>query len=146
MVIYTKALKSMMPRRLTLAVLMAAGSISSLFADNKITVEDFTIVNGKQAVVSVRLQNDPDVIGLGAKITLPAGMTIVPQYDEFEEEDMNFILNASRTYDPDKIYDEQTRQRHYVTDKLAGNTYTLGIANNDQVPFIGNSGDEIFHF
>ena len=141
-----KDLFRLKPGRVAMTLLIAAASLPQLLADNKITVEDFTIVNGNTAVVSVKLENDPDVIAMGTKITLPAGMEIVPQYDQYIDDNVNFILNSSRTYDPLKLYNEQVVQRHFLNDNKKNNTYTLGIGHDEAMPFIGNSGDELFHF
>jgi len=83
---------------------------------------------------------------MGTKITLPAGMEIVPQYDKYVDEDVNFVINASRTYDPQGIDGEQGMQRHQLSDNLKNNTYIIGIVHDEAQPFIGQSGDEIFHF
>ncbi len=141
-----KDLFRLKPGRVAMTLLIAAASLPQLLADNKITVEDFTIINGETAVVSVKMENDADVHSMGTKITLPAGMEIVPQYDKYVDEDVNFVINASRTYDPQGIDGEQGMQRHQLSDNLKNNTYIIGIVHDEAQPFIGQSGDEIFHF
>ena len=141
-----KDLFRLKPGRVAMTLLIAAASLPQLLADNKITVEDFTIINGETAVVSVKMENDADVHTLGTKITLPAGMEIVPQYDKYVDEDVNFVINASRTYDPQGIDGEQGMQRHQLSDSQKNNTYIIAIVHDEAQPFIGQSGDEIFHF
>jgi DNA repair exonuclease SbcCD ATPase subunit len=130
-----------------MTLLVAVSSLSALLADNRITVEDVTIMENGTAVVSVKMVNDPKVNGMGAYIKLPVGLEIVKEYDA-NLGNQTFVLNPARTYDPTKLYEGQVRQRHFVESKLQkdGQTYIMGIANDDGYPFIGNSGEEVFHF
>jgi hypothetical protein len=149
MVIYNKALKTQITRRLSMALLLASGSFASLFADNRLIVQDFSIAENGNYVVSVKMENDPDVVSLAATVKLPAGLTIVKQYDESVDKDVNFVLNTARTYDPAQLYDEQSRERHRLGDNndfQHKNEYIMSITHRKNLPFIGNSGDEIFQF
>ena len=50
MVFYTRALKSAMPRKMALAMLLAANALGA-WADNRLHIEDFRVLNGETGAV-----------------------------------------------------------------------------------------------
>ena len=128
-----------------MALLLAAGSFTSAFADNKLVVKDVSILSGGQAVVSVEMENDADIIGLQAKIKLPQGLKkIVAGQDDYGD-NIYYILNNTRTYQKGQKDDNGvTIQRHEIDDDaLYDGSELVTIVHRQNRPFLGQSGEII---
>jgi len=132
MVFYTKALRSAAYKRLAVVALLAANAFSA-WADNRLYIKDFTILSGGEYVVSVQMENDPDIASLQTSLTLPPGMSIVQMLNQ-DDEASNFVLN------PERI------TQHEIGDRKTGQTYSIMVmADASLSPFKGTSG-ELFKF
>jgi hypothetical protein len=155
MITYSKLLNNM-PRRIALALLLSTGSFASLLADNRLSIADITVLENRNYVISVKMENDADITAVQAMLELPQGMTVVRQWDQYAptlqnwEKNVNFVLNNTRTYgEADKDEFGQALPRHefnYSSQNGDTSPYDVQISHAKLMPFKGPSGSEIFHF
>lgn len=139
-----------------MALLLSAGSFASLLADNKLSIDDITVLPNHNYVISVKMENDADITAVDANLVLPQGMTIVRTFDQYavsslnHGKQVNFILNDARTYgEDDKDEDGNAMRRHEFLDASQNgeaSPYKIGIKHDRNLPFVGESGTEVFHF
>ena len=145
-----------MPRRLAMALLVTTGSFASLLADNRLSIDNITVLENQDYVISVKMENDADITAVQAMLQLPQGMTIVRQYDQYAPtwqahgKYVNFILNNTRTYgEEDKDEYGNALPRHefnWSSQNTDAAPYDVQISHARLMPFKGKSGTEIFHF
>ena len=81
MVFYTKALNTKLPKRMTLAMLMAANAFAA-WADSKLTIADLgEIIAGNEYTIQVMLQNEEEINAMTADLVLPEGMELLKPND-----------------------------------------------------------------
>lgn len=142
-----KVFNLVVPKKLALALL--AGTVSlTAFADNKLKVQDIQILSGQTAVVSVYMENDENITTMQARVNLPEGLTLVASGKDEYEDDIYYILNQSRTYDPNDP-DAQSKQRHEINfgalyQEPGADGSLVQITHPKNAPFVGTQG-EIFY-
>lgn len=84
MVFYTKALNTKLPKRMTMAMLLAANAFAA-WADSKLTIADMgQVIAGNEYTVQVVLNNEEDILSMTSDLILPEGMELVkPNADEY---------------------------------------------------------------
>ena len=61
---------------LSMFVVLMVASVSNVFADNKLYIDNFTVKSGSDVEVALNLDNEDAVCGLQASIVLPEGLTV----------------------------------------------------------------------
>lgn len=64
-------------KKLSALALFLVSSLSIANAENKLTIDKFFIGAGETTAVTVNLENDTDIRGLGASIVMPEGLNLV---------------------------------------------------------------------
>lgn len=136
MVFYTRALRKTLPKRLALAMLLAANSFAA-WAENRLHIDNFTIKPNEEYVVKVLMENDADIVSLQADLKLPEGLVLEEVYDEEMGGDVEFLLN----------YDRVGPGHNLNSAPQSGNTYRVIIndANDAHATLEGTTG-QIFTF
>lgn len=100
-------------------------------------IKDFSIAPGATATVPVLLYNGTTgFTGFETKIFLPTGLTLVETYDDYEEANVAFFLNADRK-----------KSKHDIAyGKQADGSYKVLAGGNGVQTYGGESGTELFHF
>lgn len=105
-------------------LLFALGTMAS-FADNKVTIPDFSIIPGEEKQIEIHLDNSDPITDLQFDVTFPEGIEYAGKWN--------------------KIFDRITRRSHSVIVARQGNSnkYRIGVLAPAQLPIPaikGNSG------
>lgn len=106
-------------------LLFALGAMAS-FADNKVTIPDFSIIPGEEKQIEIHLDNSDPITDLQFDVTLPEGI-------EYVDKSWH------------KVFDRITRRSHsvIVARQKNSNKYRIGFLATPQLPvpaIKGNSG------
>lgn len=107
--------------KFSLVLLFAFISITNAFADNKLSIDNFSIKPSDTKVVAVNLDNSDDMTSLQMDIQLPSGLTCTA-----------VALN------PDRL--DRSEQTITLTPQATAGLYRVGIFTTNQTNFVGNSG------
>src|SRR5574344_226430 len=121
----TSSIISGLTLKFSLMLLFAFISITNASADNKLSIDNFSIKPGDTKEVAVNLDNSDAMTSLQMDVQLPSGLTC-----------------TAVTLNPDRLdLNEQTID---LTPQATAGLYIVTILSRNQTNFVGNSGALVY--
>ena len=115
-----------------LALGLLLGLCVQMQAEDKLTVEEFTIAAGEQKVIYMSLENQGTYTAFQCNLTLPEGVTIQ------EDGGMYYVLPVEERLKQNSGFQYYT---HTVEpNKLADGSYNIFVYSGNTLNIVGNSG------
>jgi len=139
MVFYNSLLNVAKPKRLAVAMLLAANGMG-VWADNKLYIDAQTVTAGDQFDVQVLMENDYKIRSMQTNLVLPEGLEIVKA--EYQGRQVDFVPNTGEGGRLDETYE--------LSSNFKDGKYIIMISslNYIQPPSVAteSSKGEVFHF
>ena len=111
--------------KFSLMLLFVLISITNAFADNKLSIDNFSIKPGDTKEVAVNLDNSDAMTSLQMDVQLPSGLAC-----------------TAVTYNQDRL--DRSEQTITLTPQATTGLYRVGIFTTNQTNFVGNSGALVY--
>jgi len=111
--------------KFSLMLLFVLISITNAFADNKLSIDNFSIKPGDTKEVAVNLDNSDAMTSLQMDVQLPSGLAC-----------------TAVTYNQDRL--DRSEQTITLTPQATTGLYRVGIFTINQTNFVGNSGALVY--